>query len=93
MLAIRIALSDPEKAAARQAYLEDHKRHLRSGGLRILQSGPIVDELEGGSGGVIVADVASLDDMRDFSAGDPFVIHGVYSSIKIYEWRPSIDNR
>jgi uncharacterized protein YciI len=93
MLAVRVALSNPEKAAARATYLEDHKRHLRSGRLRIVQSGPILDEAGEGSGGVVVADVVSLEEMREFSAQDPFVLHEVYSSISIYEWRPSIDGR
>lgn len=93
MLAVRVALSNPEKAALREIYLEDHKRHLRSGRLRIVQSGPIVDETGEGSGGVVVADVGSLEEMRRFSAEDPFVLHGVYSSVAIYEWRPTISGR
>lgn len=91
MLAVRVALSNPEKAAAREIHLEDHKRHLRSGRLRIVQSGPILNEAGEGSGGVVVADVASLEEMRRFSAEDPFVLHDVYSSVSIYEWRPTID--
>ncbi len=75
MLAVRVAISNPEKAAARAAYLEDHKRHLRSGRLCIVQSGPILDEAGEGSRGVVVADVVSLEEMRRFSAEDPFVLH------------------
>lgn len=93
MLAIRVALSNPEKAAAREIHIEGHKRHLRSGRLQIIHSGPILDEAGEGSGGVVVADVVSLDEMRQFSVEDPFVRHGVYSSISIYEWRPTIGGR
>jgi uncharacterized protein YciI len=93
MLAVRVAISNPEKAAARAAYLEDHKRHLRSGRLCIVQSGPILDEAGKGSGGVVVADVVSLEEMRRFSSEDPFVLHEVYSSVSIYEWRPTIGAR
>lgn len=90
MLAIRIALSNPEKAEARTGYIEDHKRYLRSGRLRIVQSGPILDEFGGASGGVVVAEVNSIDEMQDFNSGDPFVVHGVYESVRIYEWQPTI---
>ncbi|AYG62537.1 YciI family protein [Rhizobium jaguaris] len=93
MLAVRVALSNPEKADARETYLQDHKRHLRSGRLRIVQSGPILDEAGEGSGGVVVADVVSLEEMHRFSAEDPFVLHGVYSSVSIHEWRPTISDR
>ncbi|MGO4439167.1 YciI family protein [Rhizobium sp. RAF56] len=93
MLAVRVALSNPEKAAERQSNLEDHKRHLRSGRLRIVQSGPILNEHGEGSGGVVVADVVSLEEMRRFSAEDPFVLHEVYSSVSIYEWRLTIGDR
>ncbi|MDL2409658.1 YciI family protein [Rhizobium calliandrae] len=93
MLAVRVALSDPERAALRQIYLEDHKRYLRSDRLNIVQSGPIVDEAGKGGGGIVVADVGSLEEMHRFSAEDPFVLHGVYSSVAIYEWRPTIGGR
>jgi len=90
MLAVRVALSNPGRAAERETYLEDHKRHLRSGRVGIVQSGPIVDEFGEGSGGVVVADVSSLEEMHRFSAEDPFVLHDVYASVAIYEWRPTI---
>ncbi|MDL2398867.1 YciI family protein [Rhizobium mayense] len=90
MLAIRVALSDPGKASARARYLEDHRNYLRSGLLRIRQSGPILDEVGDASGGIVVAEVGSLDEMRQFSAQDPFVIHGVYADVSIYQWTPTI---
>ena len=92
MLAVRVALSNPDKADERELHLEDHKRHLRSGSIRVVQSGPILDGAGKGSGGVVVAEVASLDDMRRFSSEDPFVRHEVYSTVNIYEWRPTIGN-
>jgi len=90
MLAVRFAISDPTKESVREIYLEDHKRHLRSGQLSIIQSGPIMDEAGKGEGGVVVADVSSLEEMRRFSSADPFVVHGVYRDVAIYEWRPTL---
>jgi len=93
MLAVRFAISDPSKDSLREIYLEDHKRHLRSGELSIIQSGPIMNEAGSGEGGVVVADVGSLEEMRRFSSTDPFVVHGVYRDVAIYEWRPTIGGR
>ena len=90
MLAVRVALSNPEKSDARERHLEDHKRHLRSGTIKVVQSGPILDAAGQGSGGVVVAEVGSLDDMLQFSSEDPFVRHEVYSTVSIFEWRPTI---
>ncbi|MGE6742922.1 YciI family protein [Allorhizobium pseudoryzae] len=92
MLAIRFALSDPAKAAERDALVDEHKAHLRSGHVSIVQSGPINDASGVYRGGVVVASVGSMDEMRQFSERDPFVVHGVYSSVSIYEWRSTISN-
>ncbi|MBB3595189.1 hypothetical protein FHX08_005599 [Rhizobium sp. BK529] len=90
MLAVRVALSNPDKSDARERHLDDHKRHLRSGSIKIIQSGPILDAAGTSSGGVVVAEVGSLDDMVRFSSEDPFVCHEIYSTVSIFEWRPTI---
>lgn len=93
MLAIRRSLSAPGSAEARAQYLADHKAYLRSEKGRVLQSGPIFNEEGDQVGGVVIAEVADLAEMREFSLGDPFVIHGIYGDTEIFEWRVSIDNR
>lgn len=93
MLAIRIAMSDPAKAAEREVLVEDHKAHLRSGQIRIVESGPVSDGSGKNCGGVVVASVGSIEEMQQFSDRDPFVVHGVYDNVSIYEWRPTISNR
>lgn len=93
MLAVRFALSDPAKTDQRDALVDEHKAHLRSGHVSIIKSGPINDASGEYCGGVVVASVRSMDEMRQFSERDPFVMHGVYSSVSIYEWRPTISSR
>jgi hypothetical protein len=93
MLAIRFALSDPARADERDALVEEHKAHLRSGHVSIVQAGPINDASGVYRGGVVVASVGSMHELRQFSERDPFVVHGVYSSVSIYEWRPTIGNQ
>lgn len=88
MLAIRIAVSAPDRADLRQTLFEEHKNYLRNTQLRILLSGPFAPS-EGPSGGLVVADVADLDELQTFSDGDPFVVAGVYGQVTIAMWKPS----
>jgi uncharacterized protein len=92
MLAARIAFSNPDSEAARARYIEDHKSYLRSADIAILQSGPVFGEDGKQIGALVVADVETLTQLKDFSDGDPFVRHGIYRDVKIVEWRVSIDN-
>lgn len=84
MIAVRIAFSNPRKGAERQRFLDAHKAHLRSGLVRILQSGPLAGS--SASGGLVVAEVDGLDAFKSFSDGDPFVLHGVYDEVRVFEW-------
>ncbi|WP_377805793.1 YciI family protein [Azospirillum sp. A29] len=84
MIVVRVACSDPRKAAERQRLIEAHKAYLRSGGVRILQSGPLTGSSV--SGGLVVAEVGAVEEFVAFSDGDPFVLHGVYDDVRIFEW-------
>jgi uncharacterized protein len=89
MLAVRIAETDPEKQAARQQWFADHQAYLRSGAVRVLQSGPLfAGDVQYGA--LLVADVADLDELSRFSNGDPFVIHGIYRRVEILRWSRTI---
>ena len=92
MIAVRLAISNPDKSSERDIYFEDHKKYLRSGALDIIQSGPILCEAGRSQGGMVVANVNTLEEMRRFSDNDPFVQNGVYGLVEIYEWTPTIDN-
>ncbi|EJC85508.1 hypothetical protein Rleg4DRAFT_7394 [Rhizobium leguminosarum bv. trifolii WSM2297] len=90
MIVVRYAVSNPGKAAERSRLLEEHKAYLRSAAIRILLSGPSAPPAEGrGSPAVVIAEVEALAEFEAFSAGDPFVRSGVYSSVDLFEWRPS----
>ena len=90
MLAIRYAEVAPDRLAERQTWLAQHQAHLRSGAIAIVQSGPL--SCEGGTpaGGLLIAEVESLDDLRRFSDSDPFVTHGIYGRIHILQWNRTI---
>jgi len=92
MLAVRVALSDPNKITERVLWLKSHKAHIRSGAIHIIKSGPF-NSVDGDPvGALIVADVRSLEEFEDFSVNDPFVKSGVYCDVRIAEWRVTLDN-
>ncbi|MBX4864168.1 YciI family protein [Rhizobium sophorae] len=90
MLAARIAYSSEGHAEVRARYFEDHKLYLRSTGLKIRQSGPLFNGDGPQIGALIVAEVEDLAELTAFSARDPFVVHGVYRQVEIFEWRVTI---
>ena len=90
MLAIRYAETAPNRLAERQTWLAQHQAHLRSGAIAIVQSGPLSCEDDTPAGGLLIAEVDSLDDLRRFSDADPFVIHGIYRRIHILQWTRTI---
>ncbi|MCW6509260.1 YciI family protein [Lichenifustis flavocetrariae] len=90
MLAVRYAKTSPDKLAERQTWLAQHQSYLRSGAVDIVQSGPLSHDDGTPAGGLLIANVESLDDLRRFSDADPFVLHGVYHQIQIMRWNRTI---
>ncbi|MES5047254.1 YciI family protein [Rhizobium nepotum] len=91
MIVARYAKSDPGRVADRLRLIEEHKAHLRNTDLRILLSGPSAPPLAGKvATAIVIAEVETLAQFEEFSAADPFVSAGVYESVEIFEWRPSL---
>ncbi|MBX4910095.1 MULTISPECIES: YciI family protein [Rhizobium] len=90
MIVVRYAVCDPGKAAERSRLIEEHKAYLRGATIRIMLSGPSAPPAEGrASTAVVIAEVETLAEFEAFSAGDPFVGSGVYTSVDLFEWRPT----
>ncbi|MCZ7480026.1 YciI family protein [Rhizobium rhizogenes] len=94
-LYVRFAESDPAAVEQRTAQMDAHKAYLRSEetmslGFRILASGPMQTESGGSSAALVVAEAHCIEDMIAFSAADPFVVHGVYKSVRILGWTPTL---
>ncbi|MDA5634351.1 MULTISPECIES: YciI family protein [Rhizobium/Agrobacterium group] len=92
---VRFAESDPAAAEQRTAQMDAHKAYLRSEetaplGFKILASGPMQAESGGSSAALIIAEARCIEDMIAFSAADPFVVHGVYKSVRILHWTPTL---
>lgn len=90
MLVVRYAETSPDKLAERQTWLAQHQAHLRSGAIAVVQSGPLSDDAGAPAGGLLIAEVESLDDLQRFSDADPFVIHGIYARVRILRWSRTI---
>jgi uncharacterized protein YciI len=94
-LYVRFAESDPAAVEQRAAQMGAHKAHLRNEdglpeGFRILASGPMQAEGGGSAAALIIAEARFIEDVIAFSDADPFVIHGVYSRIRILNWIPTL---
>jgi uncharacterized protein YciI len=94
-LYVRFAESDPAAVEQRAAQMDAHKAHLRNEdglpeGFRILASGPMQAERGGSVAALIIAEARCIEDVIAFSDADPFVIHGVYSRIRILNWIPTL---
>jgi len=90
MIALRFALSDPQKAQERAQLHPAHKAHLVSAPFKVTVSGPAFDERGDTTvAALLTAEVDNLGELERFSADDPFVRSGVYSQVWIFEWRPS----
>lgn len=91
MFVFRYAVSNPLKGDARQQFHADHKAHIRNAPFRIVSSGPaFLPGSEATAAALLIAEVTDIEELKAFSALDPFVIHDVYSSVSILEWRPTI---
>lgn len=88
----RIALDAPGKDAERKELLEAHKSHLRSGLVRIIQSGPLfaTDGSNSKIGALVVFDVEDIAEVQRFHAMDPYIVNGVYGAVQILRWDKTI---
>ena len=92
MIFCRFAYDAEGRTAERQAFLEAHKAHLRSGLAKILQSGPIFasDGSNRKLGALVVFEAEAVGEVDAFNARDPYVVNGVYDRIEIVRWDKTI---
>ncbi len=90
MVICRIAYDAAGKDEQRKALFEAHRTHLRSGVVRIVQSGPLFVPDGGKRGALVVFDVTDVSEVERFNALDPYIIHGVYDEVEILRWDKTI---
>ncbi len=63
---------------------------------RVIHAGPLLDDAGSPVGSIIVFRSESLENARDFAAGDPYVVEGIFERYEVCETRvvfPSQDAR
>jgi len=79
-----------DMAAERARVREAHRARLREGApgrLKVVFGGPTTDEAGAMNGSLLVVEAHDLAAVRDFLAGDPYVLCGVYDTVEIRPWR------
>lgn len=84
------ATDQPGMTAERARVREAHRARLREGGpdgLKVVLGGPTTDEAGAMNGSLLVVEARDIAAVRDFIAGDPYVLCGVYDTVEIRPWR------
>jgi uncharacterized protein YciI len=90
MIICRIAYDAAGLDEERKALFEAHRSHLRSGMIKIIQSGPLFVPAGAKRGALIVFDVEDVAEVERFNAADPYIANGVYDDVEILRWDKTI---
>ena len=89
---MRIALICQDKPDALQIRLDNraaHLAHIDKSGV-VEMAGPFLGPAGQMTGSLIVLNVASLQDARDWAAADPYAKAGLFDNVMISEWKKVI---
>ena len=84
------AIDRPGLAATREEARERHRLYIRAPnpqGVETLLGGPLLDERGQMNGTLLVVRAASIDDVRQFVAADPYSLAGLFERVEIRAWR------
>ncbi len=89
---MRIALICQDKPDALQIRLDNraaHLAHIDKSGV-VEMAGPFLGPAGQMTGSLIVLNVASLQDARDWATADPYAKAGLFDNVMISEWKKVI---
>ena len=89
---MRIALICQDKPDALQIRLDNraaHLAHINKSGV-VEMAGPFLGPTGQMTGSLIVLNVATLQDARDWAAADPYAKAGLFDNVMISEWKKVI---
>jgi uncharacterized protein YciI len=76
------------RSADRQALRDVHTEYLKKHSEKILAAGPYLDPVAGGDiGSLFLLDCRSLDEAWTFAKEDPFSAAGIFSEVRVWEWK------
>jgi len=89
---MRAALICLDKPGALQTRLDNraaHLAHIESTGV-VEMAGPFLDDAGAMCGSLIILNVDTLGDARDWAAADPYAKAGLFQSVTVTEWKKVI---
>ncbi len=89
---MRVALICTDKVNALQTRLDNraaHLTHIQATGV-VEMAGPFLDPEGQMTGSLIVLNVETLQDAKDWAAADPYALAGLFASVDIREWKKVI---
>ncbi len=89
---MRVVLLCTDKPGALQVRLDTRAAHLAyiaDTGIVDL-AGPFLDEAGAMTGSMIVLNVDDMQQARDWAAGDPYALAGLFSQVTLTEWKRAV---
>jgi len=85
-LYVLIGRDGPAGLAKRKLHREAHLANLKplSDAGRVRYAGPLLDDEERPCGSVVVFEAESLAAAREFAAGDPYVVQGIFERWEVF---------
>jgi uncharacterized protein len=82
-----IAKDHPNSTALRAQTKARHTAYLDAAeGLRVLQTGPLLDESGAEAGSLLILEAAALTVVDAFIAADPYTKAGLFAQVEIHPW-------
>lgn len=85
-----ICVDKPGALATRLTTREAHFAHVRAHPGMVRLAGPFLDEAGEMAGSLILVEAPDIDSVRAFSAADPYTLAGLFESVDIRPWRPTV---
>ena len=82
------AKDHPGKTDLRAQTKARHSAHLDAAaeGLRVLQTGPLLDEGDAEVGSLLILEAVGLATVENFMAVDPYAQAGLFAQVEIHPW-------
>jgi len=86
-----ICVDKPNSLALRMAHREAHLAYVRAAPKGFIHTaGPFLSEAGEMCGSLLFLEAPDAQAVRAFSAADPYVLAGLFESVEIRAWRPTI---
>ena len=85
MLVSLIAKDKDGALDVRKANRDAHFAYIKSTGV-VQQAGPILSDAGEMIGSVVILEVQSMADTKDWAASDPYALAGLFESVELLHW-------